>query len=650
MIAPHVDGKQIVYFGEADFAAKVKLYGGARALLYPIQAPEPFGLVLAEAMACGTPVAALDRGAVREVVDDGITGIVFENLDDLTDGLDRVLVLNRRRVRDHAVARFGIDRMVDEYVAVYRRIIEARVQSGGADMIAGQTILAVFAHPDDESLACGGTLARLADAGARVIVICASRGERGSHTGPVRDDSLGRTRGAEIRAAARTLGVAELILLNHPDGDLRWCEVSELHAELLMFMRRHRSGGGDHLWRGRPLLASRSHRDSRADDHRRARARRQGSAALLRDDAGRRDAADRRFGQGARLDAAAERILEPGAGGVRPARGRPTLVVDVADCVPRKLAAICRHASQMVERATPSRAYRTRRPALARTSNISIGRHHAVVPETRFSKAYAHRHPGHPALPVLRRPARARHLAAAPLDRRSRSRTACSAASAASFRSWTAFPCCICSRRRSPRANISRRDAPNWRCAAWSVSRTSVRPSSSRRRGIPGVHVPATSSRRSGPNFEGGYFLYRFSDPTFIVADAVVRAVAGTALRSGGRALDICGGSGHLTRTLVELSSPAPVLADLFFAKIWLARRYTAPGCDPICCDGNVPLPFARGAFGYAMCSDAFMFIWTKRQFVSEMFRLVDGSANASAVVINHTHNQLCGAPRTGNR
>src|SRR3954468_397864 len=107
-------------------------------------------------------------------------------------------------------------------------------------MIAGQTILAVFAHPDDESLACGGTIARLADAGARVIVICASSGERGSHSGPVRDESLGRTRGEEIRAAARTLGVAELILLNHPDGDLRWCEVSELHAELLMFLRRHR--------------------------------------------------------------------------------------------------------------------------------------------------------------------------------------------------------------------------------------------------------------------------------------------------------------------------------------------------------------------------------------------------------------------------
>src|SRR5437762_10492837 len=76
-VAPHVDGRHIVYYGEADFDAKVRLYGGARALLYPIQAREPFGLVLAEAMACGTPAAALDRGAVREVVDQGVTGMIF---------------------------------------------------------------------------------------------------------------------------------------------------------------------------------------------------------------------------------------------------------------------------------------------------------------------------------------------------------------------------------------------------------------------------------------------------------------------------------------------------------------------------------------------------------------------------------------------
>jgi len=124
-VAPHVDGSQIVYHGEADHPTKVRLYGGARALLYPIQAPEPFGLVLAEAMACGTPVAALDRGAVREIVDDGVTGIVFSDLEQMTHELARVMALDRHRVRERAVARFGVARMVNEYIAVYRRIVEA---------------------------------------------------------------------------------------------------------------------------------------------------------------------------------------------------------------------------------------------------------------------------------------------------------------------------------------------------------------------------------------------------------------------------------------------------------------------------------------------------------------------------------------------
>jgi glycosyltransferase involved in cell wall biosynthesis len=125
-VAPHVDGRHIVYYGEADFAAKVRLYGGARALLYPIQAREPFGLVLAEAMACGTPVAALDRGAVREVVDDGITGVVYDNLEQMSNELTRTIDLDRRRVRERAVARFGAARMVDEYIDVYQRIVERR--------------------------------------------------------------------------------------------------------------------------------------------------------------------------------------------------------------------------------------------------------------------------------------------------------------------------------------------------------------------------------------------------------------------------------------------------------------------------------------------------------------------------------------------
>jgi glycosyltransferase involved in cell wall biosynthesis len=121
-VAPLVDGDRIRYVGEVSGADKVALLGGARALLYPVQLPEPFGLVLAEAMACGTPAAALDVGAVREIVDDGVTGGVFATEEALVEGLPRVLALDRRRVRDAAVTRFGLDRMVDGYQAVYRRM------------------------------------------------------------------------------------------------------------------------------------------------------------------------------------------------------------------------------------------------------------------------------------------------------------------------------------------------------------------------------------------------------------------------------------------------------------------------------------------------------------------------------------------------
>ena len=152
-----------------------------------------------------------------------------------------------------------------------------------------------------------------------------------------------------------------------------------------------------------------------------------------------------------------------------------------------------------------------------------------------------------------------------------------------------------------------------------------------------------------GPDFEGGYFLYRFSDPTYIVAHAVVRSVARTVLGGSRRAIDICGGSGHLTRSLLDLSTEAPILADLYFAKMWLARRFTAPGCEPVCCDGNAPMPFARGAFAYAMCTDAFMYIWTKRQLVGEMARLIDDPrAEPGAVVIGHTHNERTWTPSHG--
>jgi glycosyltransferase involved in cell wall biosynthesis len=127
VVAPHVDGTDIVYLGEVDHTRKVALLGGARTLLYPVQSGEPFGLVLAEAMACGTPVAALDRGAVREVVDQGVTGGIFESVEALVAGLPQVLALDRQRVRMRAVERFGTARMVDEYLAVYGRLLGSPV-------------------------------------------------------------------------------------------------------------------------------------------------------------------------------------------------------------------------------------------------------------------------------------------------------------------------------------------------------------------------------------------------------------------------------------------------------------------------------------------------------------------------------------------
>ena len=108
--------------------------------------------------------------------------------------------------------------------------------------LAGRTVLAVFAHPDDESLACGGTLARLADAGARVVLLCGSRGESGSISDPalVPDGDLAGVRTRELAEAAAVLGIADAIVLDHPDGDLRWDDVTEFHEEIVAALYQYR--------------------------------------------------------------------------------------------------------------------------------------------------------------------------------------------------------------------------------------------------------------------------------------------------------------------------------------------------------------------------------------------------------------------------
>lgn len=124
-VAQHVDGEQIEYLGELDFAEKTRLLARARALLYPVQQGEPFGLVLVEAMACGTPVAALARGAVPEIVAHGVSGGVFETLDALIEGLPAVYALDREQVRAHATQHFDARSMVENYERLYSRLVQS---------------------------------------------------------------------------------------------------------------------------------------------------------------------------------------------------------------------------------------------------------------------------------------------------------------------------------------------------------------------------------------------------------------------------------------------------------------------------------------------------------------------------------------------
>jgi LmbE family N-acetylglucosaminyl deacetylase len=114
-------------------------------------------------------------------------------------------------------------------------------QAEGAPF-AGRTILAIFAHPDDESIACGGTLARLADAGARVVLLCATRGEHGSVSDQslVATHDLGHVRSDELRAAARTLGITDVLIGDHPDGGLPWADISKLYDEIVGAIARYR--------------------------------------------------------------------------------------------------------------------------------------------------------------------------------------------------------------------------------------------------------------------------------------------------------------------------------------------------------------------------------------------------------------------------
>ncbi len=122
-IKPEIDGKFIEYVGRADLAAKNELLGNSMAMLFPIKWDEPFGLVMVEAMACGTPVLALRAGSVPEVVKEGVSGHVSRRIDDLVKRA-RDLRLDPAQVRQYAEVNFSQQRMAREYRALYSRILE----------------------------------------------------------------------------------------------------------------------------------------------------------------------------------------------------------------------------------------------------------------------------------------------------------------------------------------------------------------------------------------------------------------------------------------------------------------------------------------------------------------------------------------------
>ncbi len=122
-VAPYVDGVSVRYLGNVGPADRARILGQAAALLHPIGFAEPFGLSVVEAMTCGTPVLAYPKGSMPEVVDAGVTGYLVDGVDAAVAALPGVLALDRARVRATAVRRFCADRMVDEYLAVYERLL-----------------------------------------------------------------------------------------------------------------------------------------------------------------------------------------------------------------------------------------------------------------------------------------------------------------------------------------------------------------------------------------------------------------------------------------------------------------------------------------------------------------------------------------------
>jgi glycosyltransferase involved in cell wall biosynthesis len=125
-VSPLIDGERVEYVGQADFETKVKLYRGARALLCPFHRREPFGLVMTEAMACGTPVIGYRVGSIPEIVEDGVTGFVVDGIEGAVEAVGKIPTIDRQACRRRVEEKFSTRRMVDDYESLFSRTISSR--------------------------------------------------------------------------------------------------------------------------------------------------------------------------------------------------------------------------------------------------------------------------------------------------------------------------------------------------------------------------------------------------------------------------------------------------------------------------------------------------------------------------------------------